>query len=225
MKRRRLFTIEKLPGPSDYDVEGGRNLPPIQAPFGTRGPRSVYVTNSNPSPVDYQVEVGSRPRDLGIAPFLSRGPRFERVRQNNPHTSPGQYELGITDEARRARLWDIASPVFKMANDRNPFPVRENAPGPGEYSPDRTVDYQLKRCMDGIERSKPGTFIGQEIKKTPGPGAYEVDGEKVVGGGYIRQGERRLFDLAEKAPPPGTYEVAGSFVKPSFNRLFPVAME
>jgi hypothetical protein len=163
-----------------------------------------------------------------MAPFLQRSSRFGSVRQNNPFTSPGQYDTGVRESAQRARLCEIGSPVFKMSHERQIASRFEDNPGPGVYSPDRAVAlgdaHRLKRCIDGIERSPPGTFAGAPIEATPGPGAYNEEEPPPVTGGYIRHTERKLFATPANAPPPGSYELAGSMVKPSFNPLFTVRL-
>jgi hypothetical protein len=224
MKHRKLWVIARSPGPSDYTIDRGRNLRALNAPFGANGDRAVYETSANPSPADYTVASPRRPRDLRMAPFLQRSPRFGDVRQNNPFTSPGEYETGVREAAQRAKLCGIRSPVFKMSHERSFFDPPDENPGPSRYSPDQGAARRLKPCIDSIERSPPGTFIGTPIVETPGPGAYNEESPLPVTGGYIRHTERKLFDTVANAPPPGTYEIAGSMVKPSFNQLFPVKL-
>jgi hypothetical protein len=183
----------------------------------------VFKPNDNPSPAHYDVDVPPKWADLTDKPFLQRAPRFDRVRQNNEWTAPGQYEIDTGTELDRAKLAEVPSRVFKTSTDRTPFPVHSISPGPARYSPNLSQDYKLKKCMDGIERSPPGTFVGQKLVDTPGPGNYSPErcDRKLGGsGGYIGVGKRYAFDGRKDTVSPAKYDVSRSFINPSMNPLF-----
>jgi hypothetical protein len=223
-KGRKIWTILKNPSPAQYNVQSGRRFENQQAPFGVRGPRSVFDPNANPGPADYDVDSPAKFPDQTDKPFLQREPRFDKLRQNNEFTGPGQYEVDTSADMDHARLVEVPSRVFKTSSDRNPFPPNEGVPGPGQYEGDPTRSHRLRKCMDGIERSPPGTFVGQKLVDTPGPGNYTPKAAHLKdldrSGGYIRGGPRYVFEGRKDTVSPAKYDISKSLIKPSMNPIY-----
>jgi hypothetical protein len=216
---RELWRIPQNPAPTTYEIERRRAFKPQSPPFGSKRERSAFDADRNPSPADYDIESPRRVRDMPDCPFSQRAPRFERFRQNNECTAPGQYDIDRQSTVDATRLREVNSPAFKASSERDPFPVTELSPGPGEYHPAKNVSHRLPASMDGIERSPTNTFGGQQIPRTPGPAAYSIHRNHTPGG-YMRHTARNLFNEKPRAPPPGAYDVSGSLFRPSMNATF-----
>ena len=80
--------------------------------------------------------------------------------------------------------------------------------------------------MDGSERYKEGTFIGQPINDAPGPATYNPERKpsKRIGdpGGYWPHSERGSWVRNTCAPSMEKYNVAGDMLKPSLNVTYSV---
>jgi hypothetical protein len=227
-RNRHFWQSKRTPGPGQYDVETLRTHRRSSAPFGVRGPRAWGEGNPNPGPGAYRPEGERQFDDDESRPFGQRAPRFEKVYRDNPN-APGQYETNIRDVVHRLRAVQQPSSPFSYSGDRNPFPADPTIPGPGRYSPElgttKSDSRKLKPCIDGSERAKPGTFIGNRISDAPGPGAYAPENTPPAMrevGGYIRRGPRSSFVRNTCAPSPERYDVEPGMLKPSLNVTYSV---
>lgn len=219
-KRPKFWSFQKSPGPADYSPNYEHKISKSSAPFGVRSDRSSFVENANPGPADYNITPKKKVVNGNSSPFLQRSPRFGKTQENNEFTAPGQYECDVERDIHTAKIRSVASPAFKYSADRTPYQVTQN-PGPGVYSPERgdamARSHKLKRCIDGTGRGDEGTFLGEKLKETPGPGNYEHDPPELrSSGGYMRHSPRKIFDTS-KTPGVGTYNLSGSLLKPSLN--------
>ena len=220
-KRKAIWNTNKVPGPGQYDVESPRKFRRSSAPFGVRGPRDWEKPNDNPGPGAYKTGGKRKFKDDSARPFGQRAPRFTNFYSDNPN-GPGQYDVDTSEQLKRMRAAESESPAFKYSDDRNPFKGDPTVPGPGMYSPEigeaMGQTHKLRRCIDGTERIKPGTFIGHRINDAPGPGAYDYEKIKPrISGGYVPHTKRTEWCRNTCAPSPEKYHTEGSLMKPSLN--------
>jgi hypothetical protein len=228
-KHKSIWGIKKTPGPGQYNIDGAKRARKNTAPFGVRGPRDWVATNENPGPGAYRPDSSRRVISDEKKPFGQRSQRFEKVGGDNP-LGPGQYESGVGEAVAQLRMKDLPSPQFKHSSERSPFQSGPSGPGPGKYYPEigakQAASHKLKVCIDGSNREKPGTFIGQYISDAPGPGRYspEMNMPRKPGdpGGYCPHSPRSTFVRNTCAPSPERYSVSQDMVKPSFNVTYSV---
>lgn len=88
---------------------------------------------------------------------------------------------------------------------------QKNVPGPGTYTPIKTVKSSQCKFPRGIQRT---SFV---TSKAPGPGAYSPNHsftEKRIGGSAVF-GTRKDSNTLEDIPGPGAYNTCESFNVPS----------
>ncbi|OHT05861.1 hypothetical protein TRFO_26299 [Tritrichomonas foetus] len=226
-KKQNFWASKKTPGPGQYDVEYKRKHRKSSAPFGNRGPRDWAPPNDNPGPGSYKDNIKRKFKDDPDRPFGQRAPKYPKFTCDNP-TGPGQYNVDAGDVITQMKKVSSNTPSFKISTDRTPFKGDPTIPGPGMYSPDigikQSDNHKLKRCMDGSERYKEGTFIGNPINDAPGPGRYnpEKPEKRRDKGGYMPHTKRGSWVRNTCAPSPEKYHVENSLVKPSLNVTYSV---
>ncbi|OHS96193.1 hypothetical protein TRFO_10124 [Tritrichomonas foetus] len=220
---------KKTPGPGAYRPEKDRSFSPNSAPFGVRGPRNWQEPNDNPGPGSYKLDGKRKFKDNPDLPFNQRSARKPFWGGGNP-VGPGAYDVDRQDQVKALRKLESPSPSFLTGGDRNPFKGDPTVPGPGKYSPEKghsqSEQHKLRRCIDGSERYKEGTFIGQPINDAPGPATYNPEREptKRPGdpGGYWPHSKRGSWIRNTCAPSMEKYNVAGDLLKPSLNVTYSV---
>ena len=228
-RKQNFWASKKTPGPGAYNTEKDRRFTPNNAPFGVRGPRNWQEPNDNPGPGSYKMDGKRKFKDNPDVPFNQRSPRQPFWGGGNP-VGPGAYDVDKQQEIKALKKLESPSPSFLTGGDRNPFKGDPTVPGPGKYSPEvgESISglHKLKRCMDGSERYKEGTFIGQPINDAPGPATYNPERKpsKRIGdpGGYWPHSERGSWVRNTCAPSMEKYNVAGDMLKPSLNVTYSV---
>ena len=226
-KKNYWLNNQKTPGPGAYNVQKKRKYRKNSAPFGNRGPRDWAPPIDTPGPGSYKDSTRRKYKDDPDRPFGQRAPKYPKFTTDNPN-GPGQYNVDAGDEIKRLKEISSNSPSFKISTDRTPFKGDPSIPGPGMYSPDvgirKSENHKLKVCMDGSQRYKEGTFIGQPINDAPGPGRYnpELPPKRRDKGGYMRHSKRSSWVRNTCAPSPQKYYVESSMVKPSLNITYSV---
>lgn len=223
-KKKSMWILNRNPSPDTYKITRlGEEMRTKQPSFGSTAHRDIYTITNNPSPAEYDIKGKIKPvKEKEDSPFLQRSPRFP-YHEPDYNVPPGAYELGVGDQINRMKLLDQQSPSFKCSIDRNPYKVKTGVPGPADYTPAKSLvltDHKLKRCMDSINRSPEGTFIGQKLLTTPSPDSYSpTQVEKKPGqmNGYMPHSPRMKFTRDTCAPSPDTYNLRTELVKPSLN--------
>lgn len=230
-RKQNFWASKKTPGPGQYNVSSSRDASPSSAPFGVRGPRGWIDGNENPGPGSYKTESKRKFRNNPDTPFNQRSVREPFWGNNgNKNIGPGSYDVDTQETLKSLKKLESPTPSFLTKGDRNPFKGDPNSPGPGRYSPERgeivSEQHKLRRCIDGSQRYKPGTFIGQPISEAPGPATYSPEREptKRPGdpGGYWPHSKRGSFVRNTCAPSMESYNVAGDLLKPSLNVTYSV---
>lgn len=226
-RRKNFWASKKTPGPGQYDVEYKRTYRKNSAPFGTRGPRDWAPPNDNPGPGTYKDHYKRKIKSDPDRPFGQRAPKYPKDIHDNPN-GPGQYDIDAGVVLNHLKQISSASPSFKITTDRTPFKGDPTIPGPGKYSPEIGIrqgdNHKLKTCMDGSERYKEGTFIGNKINDAPGPGRYDPEKpeKRRDKGAYMPHSPRGTWVRNTCAPSPEKYHVDNSLVKPSYNATYSV---
>jgi hypothetical protein len=225
-----LWGTRMTPGPGQYEVARTPRQRNSSAPFGARWPRLWAVGNDVPGPGSYKTGGGRRHVESDESvPFGQRSPRFDREYREHEN-GPGQYECDTADVVSRMRTVEQPSPPFLFSGDRNPYPTDPTVPGPARYSPEvgirKAQSRKLRRCIDGTERAKPGTFVGNPISDAPGPGEYSPERMSAIRPngirGYCPHSKRPPIERNTCAPSPENYSTGADMLKPSLNVTFSV---
>lgn len=226
-RRKNFWASKKTPGPGQYDVETKRKYRNNSAPFGSRGPRDWAAPNDNPGPGSYKDHFKRKYKNDPDRPFGQRAPKYPNNYYDNPN-GPGQYDVDAGDIIHHLKEISTNSPSFKITTDRTPFKGDPSIPGPGKYYPEigirQSDNHKLRKCIDGSQRYKEGTFIGNKINDAPGPGMYDPEKpeKKRDKGAYIPHSPRGTWVRNTCAPSPEKYNIDSDLVKPSMNVTYSI---
>lgn len=175
---------EESPGPGQYNPSG-RGLGGPKWSLGSK-PRGD-LNETTPAPGSYEI-----PTTIHKGGFTMGGKAAPMDNSSGP--GPGAY---LSTSLR------TSSPGFKVGKSSRTITSksRDKSPGPGAYTPTKLHSAPSASFGKDRRQSLPGP------ERTPGPGAYHLLRDSVVGPKYSMQG-RSQRDLGEKTPGPGQYDLS-----------------